>query len=48
LKKPPSPDPFPENGGASGWTAGCIALSDEDMKNLFPLMEERDEVMILR
>ncbi len=33
-------------GGASDWTAGCIALSDEDMKNLFPLVEERDQVII--
>jgi murein L,D-transpeptidase YafK len=34
-------------GGASDWTAGCIALSDADMKNLFPLMGERDQVIIL-
>ena len=34
-------------GGAYDWTAGCIALNDADMKNLFPLMEERDEVLIL-
>lgn len=34
-------------GGAYDWTAGCVALSDEDMKKLFPLMEERDEVLIL-
>ena len=34
-------------GGASDWTAGCIALSDADMKKLFPLAEERDEVIIL-
>lgn len=34
-------------GGASDWTAGCIALNDEDMKKLFPLVEERDEVQIL-
>ena len=34
-------------GGACDWTAGCIALSDADMKNLFPLLEERDEVIIL-
>ena len=33
-------------GGAFDWTAGCIALDDEDMKKLFPLMEERDEVTI--
>ncbi len=34
-------------GGASDWTAGCIALNDEDMKKLFPLVEERDKVTIL-
>lgn len=34
-------------GGASDWTAGCMALNDSDMKKLFPLMEERDEVVIL-
>lgn len=34
-------------GGAWDWTAGCIALADADMKNLFPRMEERDRVIIL-
>ena len=33
-------------GGATDWTAGCIALFDEDMKKLFPLVEERDHVTI--
>jgi murein L,D-transpeptidase YafK len=34
-------------GEANDWTAGCIAIHDEDMKKLFPLVEERDEVTIL-
>ncbi len=34
-------------GTASDWTAGCIALEQEDMERLFVACEEGDSVLIL-
>ena len=33
-------------GNTRDWTAGCIALSDENIRELFALCHERDTVII--